>query len=108
MVTVEIEIGALAHAFKFYKHFTPELFFAEDEMLAIPAYGVGKVDNVASKSLMAIEGMRQGDLLPAGIVVTGLDGFWPVAHLQQPVGIEIQLLAPGKCIEGTPCKENNK
>ena len=67
-LAVEPYVGTLACSFEFDEHLSLHVFFREGEVLAVPADGVGQVDDVACESLVFVEGMRQGDALPFVVV----------------------------------------
>ena len=107
-VTVEIHLGTLTGTLHFEKHLAvPDVL--QLEVLAVPAYGVGMVYNVASEGLVPVEGVGQGDLLPPTVVKAGLFGFRGVADAQPPSAVEVVFLA----VYGMACryakeKEANK
>ena len=94
-VTIQPEVGTLAHALELYEHLALHFRGRKLEMLPIPGYGVGEVDNILAEGLVAIEGKWKGDLLPAGIVKRGLGGCREIANTKKPAGIEAEFLPLG-------------
>jgi hypothetical protein len=62
-------------------------------MLPIPADSICQVNDILSESLVAVEGIGQGDLPPSAVVESGCGSIREVTYLQPPLTIEITLLA---------------
>ena len=78
-VAVEVEVGTLAYALELYKVFFVGI--RDIKGLPIPYYRVGKVNDVLAESLVAVEGIGQGYLLPLAVVKLWLAGLGSVAYM---------------------------
>ena len=87
MMAVEVEVGALAYALELYKVFLVGI--RDIEELPVPYYRVGKVNDVLTESLVAVEGIGQGYLLPLAVVKLWLAGLCVITYMQSPCRVEV-------------------
>ena len=92
MMAVQPHIGTLSGTLELDKHLSVCLIGTQTEVLAIPADGVGQVDDIFLEGLAAIEGIGQRYPLPTVVIIIGLCRSGHVSHCQAPVGIEIERL----------------
>jgi hypothetical protein len=88
----------LTHALKldevFVSIFNSSIFqFFNSEMLPIPADSICQVNDILSESLVAVEGIGQGDLPPSAVIESSCGSIKGITYLQPPLTIEITLLA---------------
>ena len=110
VVAVEVEVGTLTDSLELDEVFRGEWrgVCVYGKRLAIPADGIGEVYDILLISLVAVEGIGQGDALPPTVVVAGLSGLLHVSNLQVPVGIKVEFQAfGGLCCQANQCDEGS-
>lgn len=95
-LTIEPDVGTEAHALKL-DEILAVAHFLDMEVLAIPHDGVAEVFDGNLERFFLVEGTRQRNLFPTGILVVCLFCSLEVAHLEQPSSIEIEF-CPFYCI----------
>ena len=101
LLAVQPDIGSLTGTLELNEDLALHVALADGESLAIPAHGVGQVNDVLTEGLIAVECVWQRDALPSSVVIVGACGFGHVAHLQPPVVIEVELPAlDSRCRDG--------
>ncbi len=91
-MAVEIEIGTLADALKFDKHFAA-VKPRDGKMLAIPTDRIGKPLDGELKGFVLIERMRESDTLPLAVVGPGSLSVGHIANGYKPVAVEVVFLS---------------
>ena len=92
MATVHVDVGTLTNSLELYEHLCFH-HVGQHKVLAVPDYRVRQVRNVAAERLTAVESVGQRDGEPVAVVIVGTASLGHVADGQQPVGVEVQLLA---------------
>ena len=87
---LELDEVLLSGAFPLFR-MAGEVF--RREVLAVPNDGVGQVDDVFAERLVAVEGVWQRHAEPATVVESRVFGFCHVAHIEQPVTVEVVSLS---------------
>ena len=88
MLSVQIEVGTLTHPLKFDE----KLFvcgFRYRKLLTVPHDGIGQVDYILSKCLIAIESIRQRHLGPSAAGTFCSLSQRHVAYRQLPFSVEV-------------------
>ena len=57
VLSVQVHVGPLTGTFEFYENLSLQLLFCECEVLSVPTYGIGEVDDVFLEGLVAVEGV---------------------------------------------------
>ena len=89
-LAIEPDVGTIAHALEL-DEILAVAHFLDMEVLAIPHDGVAEVFDGNLERFFLVEGTRQRNLFPTGILVVCLFCSREVAHLEQPSSIEIEL-----------------
>ena len=109
MMTVDIEIGSLTDALELHEDLSLQHVACGNELLAVPADGVGQVDDILAESLVAVEGIGQRHPQPLTVVVAGVGGLGEIAHAEAPLAVEIELLSlDGLSRQANHCQQHHK
>ena len=95
IMSVEIEVSALAYSFKFDEYFLITFQFRNPEILAIPYHCICQLFDGKFECFVFIEGMRQSHLFPFTVVEFCVFGFRKVSYPQLPFAVEIVFFAFG-------------
>ena len=81
VVSVQVEIGTLAHALELDEHFLVFGGLGQTEVLAVPGDGVGQVFDVNLEHLVFVVCTGQGHFFPISIGKIGFLGSFQVAYM---------------------------
>ena len=108
-MAVDIEIGTLTDTLELHKHLSLQHIVCGNELLPVPADGVGKVDDILAESLVAVEGIGQRHPQPLTVVVPGVGSLGEIAHAEAPLAVEIELLSlDGLSRQANHCQQHHK
>ena len=109
VMTVDIEIGSLTYTLELHEDLSLQHIACGNELLPVPADGVGQVDDILAESLVAVEGIGQRHPQPLTVVVAGVGGIGEIAHAEAPLAVEIELLSlDGLSRQANHCQQHHK